>query len=198
MTKIRAKSDPASTQLQLKVVLSYIQPPIWRRLLVPADIKLPQLHVVLQQAFGWTDSHLHAFRSGDDSYEAFHPDDWSEDFSGPGQRRNEKKFRLCDLLHAPGDSLIYEYDFGDSWQHEVLVEKILPGVRHGPVACIAGARAGPPEDCGSVPGYENLVAAMADPKHPERDELLDWLGEPFDPEAFDLEAVSRVLKHVRT
>ncbi len=122
-------------------------------------------------------SHLHAFRIEDDAYEAVYPDDWAQDFAGPGQRRDEKKFRLCDLLHAPGDWLIYEYDFGDSWQHEVVVEKVLPTAEARHAVCLAGARAGPPEDCGSVPGYENLVAAMANPNHPERAELLEAIKE---------------------
>jgi hypothetical protein len=194
MAKARAKLDPARVQLQLKVTLLDIKPAIWRRLLVPAAIKLPKFHTVLQMAFGWTNSHLHAFRLEDDSYEAIYPDDWDQDFAGPGQRRDEKKFRLCDLLHAPGDGLIYEYDFGDSWQHDVTVEKILPEPGARFATCLAGARAGPPEDCGSTPGYENLVEAMADPEHPERQELLEWLGEPFDPDAFRADRLNSLLR----
>ena len=129
MVKARAKPDPTGVQMQLKVALLDIKPAIWRRLLVPATIKLPKLHTVLQLSFGWTNSHLHAFRLEEDSYEAIYADDWSQDFSGPGQRHDEKKFRLCDLLHAPDDFLIYEYDFGDSWQHEILVEKYFPAPR---------------------------------------------------------------------
>jgi len=197
MAKARAKLDPAGAQLQLKISLLDIRPAIWRRLLVPSAIKLPKLHAVLQLAFGWTNSHLHAFRIEDDAYEAVYPDDWAQDFAGPGQRRDEKKFRLRDLLHAPGNWLIYEYDFGDSWQHEVVVEKVLPTVDARHAVCLAGARAGPPEDCGSVPGYENLVAAMANPNHPERAELLEWLGEPFDPEAFDIQYLNNALKRLK-
>ena len=98
---------------------------------------------------------------------------------------------------AKDDWFIYEYDFGDSWQYEVLVEKLLPGVADRTVTCLAGARAGPPEDCGSIPGYENLVEAMADPKHPEREELLEWLGGPYDPEAFNLDTLNTKLKRLR-
>ena len=126
MVKARAKPAAASGQLQLKVTLLDLKPAIWRRLVVPAAIKLPKFHSVLQLAFGWTNSHLHAFRLEEDSYEAIYPDDWSQDFTGPGIRHDEKKFRLADLLHAPDDCLIYEYDFGDSWLHEIIVEKILP------------------------------------------------------------------------
>ncbi len=105
MVQSCAHLDPAPAHLQLKVTLLDIRPAIWRRLLVPAKLKLPQLHTALQRAFGWTDSHLHAFQSRDASYEAFHPDDWAGDFSGPGQRYDEKKFRVGDLLRAKGDQL---------------------------------------------------------------------------------------------
>lgn len=196
MAKARTKLDPAHAQLQLKVTLLDIRPLIWRRLLVPARIKLPQFHTALQRAFGWTNSHLHAFRMDEDSYQAASPGHWPEDLYGSAPR-DEKKFRLCDLLHAKDDWLLYEYDFGDSWEHEVLVEKVLPGVRPGLVTCLAGARAGPPEDCGGVPGYENLVEAMADPEHPERQHLLDWLGEPFDPESFNLSGINLILKPIK-
>lgn len=197
MAKARAKLDPTRVQLQLKVTLLDIKPAIWRRLLVPAAIKLPKFHAVLQLAFGWTNSHLHAFRLDDDVYEAIYPDDWDQDFAGSGQRHDEKKFRLCDLLHAPDDYLIYEYDFGDSWQHEVVLDKILPASGARFASCLAGARAGPPEDCGGVPGYENLVEAMADPEHPERAELLEWLGEPFAPDAFNPESLTGILKSLK-
>ena len=197
MATARTKLDPAHVQLQLKITLLDIRPAIWRRLLVPAKLKLPQFHTALQRAFGWTNSHLHAFQIKDDSYEAFYPDDWSEDFVGPGQRYDEKKFRVCDLLHAQGDRLTYEYDFGDSWRHKVVVEKILPGAPGKIVTCLAGARAGPPEDCGSIPGYFELLAAMAKPKHPERQRLLEWLGEPFDPEAFILADINFLLSRIK-
>lgn len=184
MVKLAAKLDPSRAQLQLKVTLLHIRPAIWRRLLVPANIKLPKFHDVLQVAFNWTNSHLHAFRLRDESYEAHLPDTWAGPLGGIG-RRDESKFRLCDLLQAKGDRLIYEYDFGDSWEHDVRVEKVLPTIKRSPACCLAGARAAPPEDCGGIPGYYQLVEAMADPKHPERSHLLDWLGEPYNPEAFD-------------
>ena len=193
MVKLAAKLDPARVQLQLKVTLLEIRPAIWRRLLVPANIKLPKFHSVLQVAFDWTNSHLHAFRLKDESYEACYPETW-EDSLGGIERRDESKFRLCDLLHAKGDRLVYEYDFGDSWQHDVRVEKLLPATGPMPVSCTAGARAAPPEDCGSIPGYYQLIEAMADPKHPERAHLLDWLGESYDPEAFNLAVLESILK----
>ena len=122
MVKLATKLDPARAQLQLKVTLRDIRPAIWRRLIVPANIKLPVFHAVLQHAFDWTDSHLHAFRIGDDSYEAYDPELW-DDWPGGPEKHDESKFRLNDLLHAKGDRLRYLYDFGDSWEHDVRVEK---------------------------------------------------------------------------
>ena len=198
MAKARTKLDPARVQLQLKITLLDLRPAIWRRLLVPATIKLPKLHTVLQLAFGWTNSHLHAFRLGEDSYQANPPKDaFAALFGSDAQHHEEKKFRLCDLLHAPEDWLIYEYDFGDSWEHEVFVEKILPGAPAKTVTCLAGARAGPPEDCGGVPGYSNLLEAIAHPKHRDHHELLEWLGEPYDPAAFAPDALNGLLKKLK-
>jgi hypothetical protein len=195
MAKTRAKLDPARVQLQLKISLLDIRPTIWRRLLVPATIKLPKLHTVLQLTFGWTNSHLHAFRLEEDTYEANPPKgNLGELFGSDAQRHDEKKFRLCDLLHAPEDWLIYEYDFGDGWQHDVFVEKLLPGTTVKTVSCLAGARAGPPDDCGGPPGYYHLLKAIADPKHPEHHHLVDWLGDPYDPKAFSVDSLNTVLQ----
>lgn len=103
-----------------------------------------------------------------------------------------------DQIVSEGDKLIYEYDFGDGWEHKIRIEKILPaekGKRY-PV-CLAGKRACPPEDCGGPPGYERLLEVLRDPKHEEYEETLEWLGGPFDPEAFDVNEVNRMLKSVR-
>jgi hypothetical protein len=196
MVKLATKLDPSRAQLQLKVTLRDIRPAIWRRLIVPANIKLPMFHAVLQHAFDWTDSHLHAFRIYNDSYEAYDPELW-DDWPGGPEKHDESKFRLCDLVHAKGDRLRYLYDFGDSWEHDVRVEKVLPATRPASISCPAGERAAPPEDCGGVPGYDNLVEAMANPSHPERRSLLEWLGDPYDPEAISLEAIAARLKNVR-
>lgn len=199
MAKARAKLDPTHVQLQLKVTLLDLRPAIWRRLLVPATIKLPKLHTVLQLAFGWTNSHLHAFRLAEDSYEANPPKDGlAELFGSDSQRHDERKFRLCDLLHAPEDWLIYEYDFGDGWQHDVFVEKLLPGTTTKAVTCLAGARAGPPDDCGGPPGYYHLLKAIADPQHPEHHHLVDWLGDPYDPKAFSIDSLNETLNGFKT
>ncbi|MHC4234133.1 MAG: plasmid pRiA4b ORF-3 family protein [Planctomycetota bacterium] len=185
----RALKRGAAPVYELRVVLSWIEPPIWRRIQVTADTTLAGLHHTLQIVMGWQDSHLHRFRVGDDYY----GDATFEEL----ELIPEDRTRLDEVAPGPGARLLYEYDFGDSWEHEIEVERVLdsePGVRYP--RCIEGARSAPPEDCGGVPGYEDLLAAIADPRHPEREELLEWVGGDFDPEAFDIDAVNRGLGHL--
>jgi hypothetical protein len=188
------KPDPADTLLQLLVTLGGSRPAIWRRLLVPADLKLSGLHTVLQTAMGWEESHLHCFRHAGTTYEP-KAERQLGDFFLPKRSKDETKVRLADLLRVEGDWLVYEYDFGDSWEHEVRVEKILPAppgsARHA--SCQAGERACPPEDCGGLPGFEHLLKVMANRKHSEHREMLDWLGERFDPKNFNAARVNAVL-----
>ncbi len=172
---------------QLKITLEGSKPPIWRRIQVPADSKLADLHDVIQDVMGWTDSHLHQFILGDTYYSnpIFELDDVED----------ERKVKLNQLLRAPKAKLAYEYDFGDSWAHVLLLEKVLPpekGTRY-PV-CLDGKRNCPPEDCGGVWGYAHLLEVIENPKHPEHADMLEWLGGGFDPEAFDVEDVNRRLQ----
>jgi hypothetical protein len=175
---------------QIKVTLRHIEPPVWRRIEVPADIKLGKLHKVLQIAMGWTNSHLHAFRVGQASYGIPDPD-------FPDDMENERNVRL-DKIAANGDTLIYEYDFGDGWQHKLKIEKVIPAepAVHYP-RCLAGKRACPPEDCGGTGGYEHLLEVLRDPKHEDYEEMREWIGGDYDPEAFDLGAVNRALWRIK-
>ena len=166
---------------RIKVTLRDLKPPIWRRLLVPADLTLEQLHHVLQFAMGWGGHHLHEFSIGPERYGV--PEDHDT--------INEKKVRLSSVLGGVGAKALYSYDFGDGWEHTVAVEKVLapePGQAY-PV-CVAGKRRGPPEDCGGVPGYINLLDAIYDPKHREHEEMLEWLGGVIDPEDFSIDHVN--------
>ena len=174
--------------LQVKVTLAGIRPSIWRRLLVPSDISLRKFHDILQIAFGWTDSHLHVFETGEGSYGLPDPDGMSD------WMKNDARVKLGRVLVKAKDSITYEYDFGDSWIHQVVVEKVIlePGSLKVP-SCIDGARACPPEDCGGVWGYAELLKAIRNPRHSEHAEMLEWVGEEFDPEHFDLEAVNQEL-----
>lgn len=180
------KGVPRGPILRIKVTLRESSPPIWRRLLVPADMTLGEFHEVLQIAMGWTDTHLHHFTAKGVYYGTPDPE-WDMDY------RDERRVRLAALLKSPKDRLRYEYDFGDGWEHEVVVEEVLAADPSGRYPWVlAGKRACPPEDCGGIPGYFTLLAALADPAHPEHGELSDWVGENFDPEKFDAEEVNRV------
>ena len=172
---------------QIKVALDGSKPPIWRRLLVPSDLTLGDLHRVIQVAMGWTDSHLHQFTIAGRSYGVPHPDDMEEIL-------DEEDHRLAGLRPAEKFKFRYEYDFGDSWVHTILVEKILEGKPGQPYPfCLKGKGACPPEDCGGIWGYRDFIAAMADPEHPEHVHYRDWYNADFDPEAFDLAEVNRIL-----
>ena len=176
---------------QIKVTLRYTRPPIWRRLLVPSGFTLEDLHSVVQAAMDWDDSHLHEFRVGPKRFGKSHPSDW---LVGPSPVATERTAHLFTVLGKVGRKALYSYDFGDSWEHAIVVEKVLPpepGVAY-PI-CVGGKLQGPPEDCGGIPGYYNLLEAIGDLQHPEHEDLLDWVGGEFDPEAFSVEDVNRRL-----
>lgn len=176
---------------QIKVTLLATDPPIWRRLLVPADLTLEQLHYVLQVAMGWDDSHMHEFLIGQQRFGT--PDPMDEVFSGSGTV-SERTVRLFNVLDQPKVKARYTYDFGDSWEHGIVVEKSLaPEAGLAYPTCVAGERHEPPEDCGGVPGFYNLLEALGDPEHEEHEDLLDWLGDNFDPNAFSVDEVNRQL-----
>jgi hypothetical protein len=178
---------------QLKVTLMGSKPPIWRRILVRSDVKLDILHRILQETMGWTESHLHQFTVHGASYGPHY-----QELGGDLEYENEARYRLSQLLTTEKDSLIYEYDFGDGWEHKVTLEKILPHDDSVQIpSCIKGKRNCPPEDCGGVWGYESLIEIMGDPKHPEHEEMLEWLGGELDPEYFDLDAINQALSAFR-
>jgi len=179
---------------QLKITLRGSQPPIWRRFVVRSDMPLNRLHVVIQRVMGWTDSHLHQFVAGSTIYGI--PDPEMIDFGG--QILNEKRYTLVDLVPTVKSSFVYEYDFGDGWQHKVGVEKILPPdpeFQHP--LCLAGANACPPEDCGGIGGYYEMTEILADQTHPERGSFSEWLGYDFDPTWFDLNLTNQVLRRLK-
>jgi len=188
-TSSRLKTPSPQKIFQLRVSLRYIQPAIWRRILVPDNWVLGELHPALVAAMGWGGYHLHAFRFGG----GFNPIEYStyQMVVECGPRiLDEDQVLLGSLIRRKGQTFSYEYDFGDSWQHEVKVEKILP-YDHAvalPV-CLAGARACPPEDCGSFPGYANLLRVLKKAETPEDHRLRKWVGR-YDPEHFNVEGVN--------
>ena len=171
---------------QMTVTLKDIRPPIWRRVQVPGTLSLAAFHDMIQTVFGWTDSHLHQFHIGGASYGQ--PDDFEEPVE------DESAVTLAKALGARTKRFLYVYDFGDNWEHEVLVEKIVAGNSGSErPLCLGGKRHRPPEDCGGAPGYQNFLEAVRDPGHEEHDAMLEWVGGSFDAEAFDLAAVNRAL-----
>lgn len=173
---------------QLKVTLLGTRPPIWRRLLVPADSTLAYLHNVLQAAFGWQNSHLHEFRVGRVRYGS--PDPMEFSFGGPSTI-SEKRTLVGEVLGWARAKAVYTYDFGDSWDHSITVEKILPPdpTQNYPL-CTAGELNGPPEDCGGVPGFYNFLEAIGDPKHPDHKDMSEWFP-GFDPLDFSVDEINQ-------
>lgn len=183
---------PGDEVAQIKVTLLDTDPPVWRRLLVPATIRLDRLDRVIQGAMGWTNSHLHMFIHPTGHYGTPDPDLPLHD---------ERDATLRDLAGCEGDAFGYEYDLGDSWEHEVRLEKLATAELGGRYpCCVAGARACPPEDCGGTLGYVELIDALADPNHPSHHDMLRWLGidkgTDFDPAQFDPADANRRLDAV--
>lgn len=175
--------------LQVRVALLEIRPVVWRRFLVPGGVRLPKLHLMLQAGLGWTDSHLHQFRI-DGQLWGMHFDDWSDD---------ELDEATVTVAGAVGSSrrFFYDYDFGDGWEHEVVVEdrwRGPQGLKHA--VCLAGERSCPPEDVGGPPGYEDLLRVLGDPTDEEYERFTMWAGADFDPLHFDLVARNIALQRV--
>lgn len=168
-----------ATVHQLKMTLRGIKPPVWRRVLVSSDATLAEVHAVIQSAFGWWDYHLHEFEIDGVRYGMDEGDGWGD------PPRDEEATRLGQVAPVTA-RFSYTYDFGDYWEHTIEVEKVLPvDADETYPACTGGRRACPPEDCGGPWGYADLLAALADPNHPDHDEKLEWVGGPFDPAQFD-------------
>ena len=172
---------------QLKVTLRGSRPAIWRRVTVSSEVTLYELHRILQVVMGWMDSHPHEFERGRTLYGQSDPEF--------GVRRiSERKIRLQDVLRKPRDRMRYQYDFGDSWEHDVLLEAVLPaGTEAQPPRVLDGKGACPPEDVGGIWGYAEFLEAIRDPQHPEHQSMLDWCGGAFDPDAFDAAEINLVL-----
>lgn len=172
---------------QIKITLKYIEPPIWRQMQVTDRTRLGDLHMIIQIVMGWEDCHMHLFNIGNHHNGIPDPD-------YPSDIRDEDDITL-EKVAKSGDELIYEYDFGDGWTHRLKVEKVLPAEQDTvcPV-CLEGARACPPEDCGGFPGYMALLEALANPDDEDNAERIEWIGEDYNPEKFDLDKINRELK----
>ena len=188
--KIMARTSAPKTRadtniIRLKVTLRGVKPPVWRRLLMPGTMNLGQLHMAIQATMGWHDSHLHVFDIGGDAFgDPRNVDDVAD----------EKRPTLNDLLRSSVVLFGYIYDFGDNWEHTIAFEKSdLPVEGESYPVCIGGKRNCPPEDCGGAWGYELLLGILADPKHPEHEDQVEWIGEEFDSNEFDLKRANSAL-----
>ncbi len=171
---------------RLKLTLRDVDPQVWRRIEVLGDTTLPRLHRIFQIAMGWDDSHLHAFIIGATKYGAPDPD---VDLGFI----NERGVRLASIVTAPKQRFRYEYDFGDGWIHDIVVEAIQPKSGQTPYPrFIDGRNACPPEDVGGPPGYEAFQEAFSDPNHEEHDRMVEWVGRRFNPAVFDVAHIEAV------
>lgn len=189
----RRKKDGPAPVYQIKVSLRGAKPPIWRRLEVPADISLADLSRVIQVSFGWHGGHLHVFETPFGEFGATDAD---------LGHRSDATVTLEQVAGDVKDKVRYTYDFGDDWDHDILVEKVLdPAGRTPGLRCTGGRRASPPEDCGGIGGYEELIDILGDPDNARHQEMLDWLGlddaGEFDPALFDAREVTDLLAHLR-
>ncbi|HEX2942393.1 MAG TPA: plasmid pRiA4b ORF-3 family protein [Rhodopila sp.] len=180
---------PAPSIAILKITLDDVEPAVMRRVAVPADIRLDRLHLAIQAAMGWTNSHLYEFRIGDTGWGEPDPHGFRD---GP---LLAKKGQLTAVLADAGRKTFhYLYDFGDSWSHTVKLERVTPAVDGEPtIRLIDAVGRCPPEDCGGAPGYEQLLEILGDPEHDEYEEQLEWCGGPFDPLDADRPALERAL-----
>lgn len=184
-------STPVSV-FQLKLTLRHTKPAIWRRIRLASTTTLEDLHYIAQISMGWTNSHLHMFVT--DSGQCFGSPE--QDMDGMLEMLDETAVTVGELLRKPKQRLIYEYDFGDGWEHEVVLEKILPPLDDEPLPrCVHAVGKCPPEDVGGIGGFYAFLEAMEDPRHPEHEDVLAWWGEPqFDPDDVDVEDINEQLR----
>jgi len=171
-----------------KIQIKDIQkPPVWRRILVPENITFDIFHQIIQAAFGWSDCHLYHFSLRAWTTEPIYkiPDEFDYD---DGITEDSRITKLSEVFNRPKQTLTYMYDFGDNWEHHIILEKISDE-RIITSLCIDGKGACPPEDCGGIPGYYHLIEILNDPKHRQHKEMKNWLGmakdEKWDVNRFD-------------
>ncbi len=190
----KTKTAATKSICQLKVTLVGTEPPIWRRLQVPGNVTLRKLAAIINTAMGWQSYHLHEFHLGKEVWGVRTPagDDVGYEVN------DDRKSTLAEVAPRRSSEIRYTYDIGDGWLHRVVVERIVdPQPKQHYPACLEGQRACPPEDCGGIPGFYNLLDVLGDPKHPDHEGLSEWVGGKFDAEAFDLEETNKALHRIR-
>jgi hypothetical protein len=181
---VRSPLPELGDVFELRVSLRHIRPEVWRGLRIPADVPLSVVHDILQTAFGWNNSHLHDFQVGDIRFGMADIED--EIFSV------DERAAPLGAVARPGSKLVYRYDFGDDWEHDIVVER-TDANGDETVRCMGGARACPPDDCGGPPGYEHMLEVLANPKDEEHADMKRWAPRGFDPAKFDAAAVNKKL-----
>ena len=176
---------------QLKITLMGSKPPIWRRFTVDSGITLGDLHYIIQEVMGWMNDHLHEYISAEgDRYGMDNLD--NSDFD---EIISENEIHLCDVIIREKQKLFYCYDFGDDWRHQLVLEKVIEvPEKHPRPRCLKGKNACPPEDCGGIWGYYNLLQILDNPEHPHHEEMLEWTGGGLDPELFDIDLVNHSIE----
>lgn len=187
------KQEPRK-MYEIKISLSESNPLIWRRVQVPRDLTLYQLHQVIQTAMGWDDEHLHEFKIGQKRY-ASSRNEYADFDNSMG---NEDIARLNGVAKPKSKTkIIYTYDFGDSWQHDIQIEcELESDSPERQARCVAGENACPPEDSGGLYGYYDKLDTLDDPLDSEYEHTREWLGEDFDPKHFDREVTNRRLSQL--
>ena len=190
--KITYDSQSGTPLYKFRINIIGSVPKIWREFIVPSDISLEQFHIVIQTIMGWTNSHLHDFIKGDKRYSKKYPDFMEYDDLG---NIDYEGIKLCDLVNDDSRYIEYLYDYGDSWRHKLELIEVINSTNCSEefltgndefLTCTAGERRCPPEDCGGIRGYAEILEILKDPDHEEYEEYRTWLGENFDPEHFDL------------
>ena len=175
---------------KLDIRLNDIEPPIFRKVLVSNDVDLSTLHHILQITMGWNDTHLHQYLIDDKRYGTPDPD-----FDDGTMEESSIKLRTA--VKRPGDKMIYEYDFGDGWEHTITLEEILPYTHDIKLPqCISGERSCPPEDVGGAYAYQEFLEGYLNSSHPDHSNLIQWAGEYFEPEFFDIVEVNGLYKQL--
>jgi hypothetical protein len=179
--------------IQLKITLQWTKPPIWRRVLVDKNITFFELHHIIQIAMGWENCHLYEFKVH--KYRIGEPNDEFDDFFASDKLVDASTVTLDSIITVTKEQFEYEYDFGDGWTHQIAVEKFLPRDSKAkyPI-CTDGKLNCPPEDCGGVGGFYGLLDIIGNKKHPERKEMLEWLGGHYNPEHFDTDKINKNLR----
>ncbi len=187
MEDVRDEAQDTKTVYQIKVTLDNIAPPIWRRFQVE-DCTLADLHAVIQMSMGWYNSHLHMFTIGGEQYT-------DPEMGGDPDETSTHSESLAHLVDQGHRTFRYIYDFGDSWEHTIEVEEVLPSEPKTKYPrCVEGKRACPPEDCGGPWGYQEFLAVIQNPKHEEHGDMLEWVGGTFAPEKFSAAAVNKDMR----